>query len=64
MAVCFVLGYLLVMVRLLDFAVVQGEVTALNLLGDHQVIESVGRKYFDLEGVKIKTTWWEDIEQA
>ncbi len=45
-------------------AVVQGEVTAMNLLGDHQVIESVGRKYFDLEGVKIKTTWWEDIEEA
>lgn len=43
-------------------AVVQGEVTAMNLLGDRQVIEPVGRKYFDLEGVKIKTTWWEDIE--
>lgn len=43
-------------------AAVQGEVTALNLLGDHKVIESVGRKYLDLEGVKIKTTWWEDIE--
>ncbi|MCG8635003.1 MAG: NAD(P)/FAD-dependent oxidoreductase [Desulfobacterales bacterium] len=45
-------------------AVVQGEVTAMNLLGDYKVIESVGRKYFDLEGVKIKTTWWEDIEEA
>ncbi|MEH0020712.1 MAG: FAD-dependent oxidoreductase [Desulfobacter sp.] len=44
-------------------AVVQGEVTAMNLLGDNRVIESVGRKYFDLEGVKIKTTWWEDIEE-
>ena len=43
-------------------AVVQGEVAALNLLGDHKVIESVGQKYFDLEGVKIKTTWWEDID--
>jgi len=43
-------------------AVVQGEVAALNLLGDHKVIESVGKKYFDLEGVKIKTTWWEEIE--
>jgi len=43
-------------------AVVQGEVTAMNLLGDSRVIEPVGRKYFDLEGVKIKTTWWEDIE--
>jgi NAD(P)H-nitrite reductase large subunit len=45
-------------------AVVQGEVTAMNLLGDHKVIESVGRKYFDLEGVKIKTTWWEDIQES
>lgn len=45
-------------------AVVQGEVTAMNLLGDHKVIESAGRKYFDLEGVKIKTTWWEDIEES
>ncbi len=43
-------------------AVVQGETAALNLLGDHKIIESVGRKYFDLEGVKIKTTWWEDID--
>ncbi len=43
-------------------AVVQGEVAALNLLGDIKVIEFVGRKYFDLEGVKIKTTWWEEIE--
>jgi len=42
-------------------AVVQGEVAALNFLGDHKVIEDVGRKYFDLEGVKIKTSWWEDI---
>ncbi len=45
-------------------AVVQGEVTAMNLLGDHRVIAPAGRKYFDLEGVKIKTTWWEDVEDA
>ncbi len=43
-------------------AVVQGEVAALNLLGDHKIIESVEQKYFNLEGVKIKTTWWDDIE--
>lgn len=43
-------------------AVVQGEVAALNLLGEHKVIEATGRKYFDLEGVKFKTTWWEDID--
>ncbi|SDU36999.1 NAD(P)/FAD-dependent oxidoreductase [Desulfobacula phenolica] len=43
-------------------AVAQGETAALNLLGDHKVVESTGRKYFDLEGVKIKTTWWEDID--
>lgn len=43
-------------------AVNQGEVAALNLLGDRKVIESAGRKYFDLEGVKIKTTWWKDID--
>lgn len=45
-------------------ALAQGEVAAMNLLGDHRVIESAGRKYFDLEGVKIKTTWWEDIEDT
>jgi NAD(P)H-nitrite reductase large subunit len=45
-------------------AVVQGEVTAMNLLGDHRVIEPVEHKYFDLEGVKIKTTWWEDYEDT
>ncbi len=45
-------------------AVAQGEVTAMNLLGDHRVIEPVGRKYFDLEGVKIKTTWWEKVEDV
>ena len=43
-------------------AVNQGEVAALNLLGNHQGVESAGRKYFDMGGVKIKTTWWEDIE--
>jgi len=43
-------------------AVAQGNVAGLNLLGDHKVIESAGRKYFDLEGVKIKTTWWDDID--
>lgn len=42
-------------------AVAQGEVAALNLLGDNKVIESVDKKYFDLEGIKIKTTWWDDI---
>ncbi len=43
-------------------AVAQGEVAALNLLGEKKIISSVGRKYFDLEGVKIKTTWWNDID--
>lgn len=45
-------------------AAAQGEVAALNLLGDQKEITSVGRKYFDLEGVKIKTTWWEDMNEA
>lgn len=43
-------------------AVAQGEVAALNLLGDHKIIKPVDKKYFDLQGVKIKTTWWEDID--
>ncbi len=43
-------------------AVSQGEVVAQNVLGENKVITSVGRKYFDLEGVKIKTTWWKDID--
>lgn len=45
-------------------AAAQGDAAARNLLGDHNVIESVGRKYFDLEGVNIKTTWWEDIDDV
>ncbi|WP_022663924.1 NAD(P)/FAD-dependent oxidoreductase [Desulfospira joergensenii] len=43
-------------------AAIQGETAALNILGDHQKVESAGRKYFDLEGVQIKTSWWENIE--
>lgn len=44
-------------------AFVQGEVAGLNLLGEHHKVRPAGRKYFDLEGVKIKTTWWEDVEK-
>ncbi|MCP3872310.1 MAG: FAD-dependent oxidoreductase [Desulfobacteraceae bacterium] len=43
-------------------AVTQGKVAALNVLGDQKIIKSVGRKYFDMEGAMIKTTWWEDID--
>src|SRR3989339_712181 len=43
-------------------AAVQGETAAFNLLGDQHIIEYAGRKYFDLEGVKFKTTWWEDFD--
>jgi len=42
---------------------VQGEVAGLNLLGEHHKVRPAGRKYFDLEGVKIKTAWWEDLEK-
>jgi len=41
---------------------VQGEVAAQNLLGEHRKVRPAGRKYFDLQGVKIKTAWWEDVE--
>ncbi len=40
----------------------QGLVAAENCMGEGRQVEMVGRKYFDLEGVKIKTTWWEDFE--
>ncbi len=43
-------------------AAVQGEAAAFNLLGECRVIEYAGRKYFDLEGIRIKTAWWEDID--
>lgn len=42
---------------------VQGEVAGLNLLGQHRKVRPAGRKYFDLEGVKIKTAWWENFEK-
>lgn len=41
----------------------QGEMAALNLLGAGEAITSAPRKYFDLEGIKIKTSWWEDINE-
>ncbi len=44
-------------------AAAQGELAALNLLGDQSKVKSVGRRYFDMEGVMIKTTWWEDISE-
>ncbi len=44
-------------------ALIQGEVAAFNLLGDSKKITPAPMKYFNLEGVKIKTTWWEDIEE-
>lgn len=39
-------------------AVLQGRVAAHNLLGDHQVIEPVPRKLFEVEGLTINTSWW------
>ncbi|MFO7750787.1 MAG: FAD-dependent oxidoreductase [Desulfobacteraceae bacterium] len=42
-------------------AVSQGEVAAMNLLGHEKMASPAGRKYFDLEGVKIKTTWWQEM---
>ncbi len=44
-------------------ASVQGEIAAMNLLCDHRIIDSAPRKYFDLQGIRIKTTWWEDIDE-
>lgn len=44
-------------------AVTQGELVAANLVGEHKGVESAGRKYFDIEGVKIKTTWWEGVAE-
>lgn len=42
-------------------AVAQGQAAAANLLGARKGVVAAGRKYFDLEGVKIKMTWWDDI---
>ncbi|THB76371.1 MAG: hypothetical protein D3926_17775 [Desulfobacteraceae bacterium] len=41
----------------------QGEIAALNLLGANQVTRLAPQKYFDLEGVKIKTSWWDDTDE-
>ncbi len=41
---------------------IQGKTAALNLLGESRRVESAPRKYFDLEGVQIKTAWWDDID--
>jgi len=44
-------------------AVIQGEVAALNMLGAGRVIKPAHQKFFDLEGVNVKTSWWETIEE-
>ncbi|MCF8044665.1 MAG: FAD-dependent oxidoreductase [Desulfarculaceae bacterium] len=43
-------------------AVIQGETAALNLLGENRVIEPAPRKFFELEGVRVRTSWWEDVD--
>ena len=43
-------------------AVIQGETAALNLLGANREIEPAPRKFFELEGVRVKTSWWEDMD--
>jgi nitrite reductase (NADH) large subunit len=45
-------------------AVIQGETAALNLLGADRQIEPAPRKFFELEGVRVKTYWWEDIDDV
>lgn len=44
-------------------ALIQGEVAALNLLGAERKIESAPRRFFELEGVRVETVWWEDIDE-
>ncbi|MFH1156682.1 MAG: FAD-dependent oxidoreductase [Pseudomonadota bacterium] len=40
-------------------ALVQGEVAAQNLLGGSAAAEPAPQDYFEVQGVKIKTSWWD-----
>lgn len=42
-------------------AALQGEVAALNLLGDHRVINPAPKNVFQFEGVTVNTSWWKDF---
>ncbi len=42
-------------------AEVQGEVAALNLLGDHKVIKPAPNNVFQFEGMTVNTSWWKDF---
>lgn len=42
-------------------AELQGEVAALNLLGDHKVIKPAPKNVFQFEGMTVNTSWWKDF---
>ena len=39
-------------------AELQGEIAALNLLGDQKVIKPLPKKVLEVEGIKVNTSWW------
>jgi nitrite reductase (NADH) large subunit len=39
----------------------QGEIAALNLLGDNRVIQPVTQKALEFEGITVNTSWWQEF---
>jgi len=46
-----------------DNATLQGETAALNLLGEHKIIKPVPQKILEVEGIKVNTSWWKEIQE-
>jgi len=44
-----------------DNALLQGETAALNLLGEHKVINPMPKKILEVEGIRINTSWWKEM---
>jgi NAD(P)H-nitrite reductase large subunit len=43
-------------------SILQGEVAAYNLLGEHRIIKPMSKKIFNVEGIKVKTSWWNQLK--
>ena len=44
-----------------DNAKHQGRVVAYNILGKNKTIKPVTKKIIDIEGIKLKTSWWQEL---
>jgi NAD(P)H-nitrite reductase large subunit len=40
----------------------QGETAAYNLLGEQRVVKPMPKKIFEVEGIRVNTSWWKELE--